>query len=92
MRLPHQQEPSLTSIEHCSLCVSSAEDRFEVEADGKLITIFSAPNYCDQMANKGAYIRFKSDMSPDIRQFVAVPHPDIKPMAYAANAGLMGLT
>ena len=23
-----------------------------------LITVFSAPNYCDQMGNKGAFIRF----------------------------------
>lgn len=37
------------------------DEGYEVEADGKLITIFSAPNYCDQMKNKGAYIRFKGD-------------------------------
>jgi len=29
------------------------DEGFEVEHDGKLITIFSAPNYCDQMGNKG---------------------------------------
>lgn len=38
---------------------------YEVEHDGKLITIFSAPNYCDQMGNKGAFIRFLGkDMKP----------------------------
>lgn len=65
--------------------------RYEIEADGRLITVFSAPNYCDQMGNSGAYIRFKSDMKPDISLFKAVPHPDVKPMAYVSNAGLMGL-
>ena len=46
---------------------------YEVEADGKVITIFSAPNYCDQMGNKGALIRFKGrDMKPNFIQFSAV--------------------
>ncbi len=46
---------------------------YEVEADGKVITIFSAPNYCDQVGNKGALIRFKgSDMKPNFVQFTAV--------------------
>jgi len=44
------------------------EEGYEVEADGRVITVFSAPNYCDQMNNKGAYIIFKgSDMKPDIK-------------------------
>ena len=34
------------------------DDGFEVDHDGLLITVFSAPNYCDQMGNKGAFIRF----------------------------------
>lgn len=49
------------------------EQGYEIEADGKVITVFSAPNYCDQMGNKGAYIIFKgSDMKPDIKTFSAV--------------------
>ena len=49
------------------------DEGYEVEADGKVITIFSAPNYCDQMKNKGALIRFKgSDMKPNFVQFTAV--------------------
>mmetsp|Transcript_82417 Transcript_82417/g.123691 ORF Transcript_82417/g.123691 Transcript_82417/m.123691 type:complete len:176 (+) Transcript_82417:923-1450(+) len=41
------------------------ENGYEVEANGRVVTIFSAPNYCDQMKNKGAYIKFKgSDMKP----------------------------
>eukprot|EP00510_Aplanochytrium_minuta_P010085 CAMPEP_0184075284 /NCGR_PEP_ID=MMETSP0957-20130417/71045_1 /TAXON_ID=627963 /ORGANISM="Aplanochytrium sp, Strain PBS07" /LENGTH=490 /DNA_ID=CAMNT_0026377711 /DNA_START=14 /DNA_END=1486 /DNA_ORIENTATION=+ len=66
------------------------EEGYLVEHDGKLITIFSAPNYCDQMGNKGAVIRFGPDCKPNFRQFEAVSHPDIKPMAYANNQGIYG--
>lgn len=48
---------------------------YEVEAGGKLITVFSAPNYCDQMGNKGALLRFDSDLEYVVKQFDAVPHP-----------------
>ncbi|KAK7333599.1 hypothetical protein VNO80_30374 [Phaseolus coccineus] len=62
------------------------DEGYEVEHDGKLITVFSAPNYCDQMGNKGAFIRFEApDLKPNIVTFSAVPHPDVKPMAYANN-------
>lgn len=67
------------------------EEGYEVEHDGRLITVFSAPNYCDQMGNKGAFVRFNgSDMVPHFTQFAAVPHPDVKPMAYA-NSFLWGM-
>ncbi|KAL9645555.1 hypothetical protein ABK040_000618 [Willaertia magna] len=57
---------------------------YEVEADGRLITIFSAPNYCDSLGNKGAFIRFNGDdMKPQFTQFDFNPNkPNIKPMAY----------
>eukprot|EP01083_Nonionella_stella_P096207 270387_1 len=55
------------------------------ECDGKLITVFSAPNYCDVMNNKGAFIRFDSNYKPAFTTFTASPHPAIKPMAYAMN-------
>ena len=46
---------------------------YEVEADGRVITIFSAPNYCDQVGNKGAIIKFKGiDMKPNFVQFAHV--------------------
>ncbi|THU49163.1 hypothetical protein C4D60_Mb06t06660 [Musa balbisiana] len=68
------------------------DEGYEIEHNGKLITVFSAPNYCDQMGNKGAFIRFTApDLKPDIVSFSAVvchnlqPHPDVKPMAYASN-------
>ncbi|GBF88948.1 hypothetical protein Rsub_01447 [Raphidocelis subcapitata] len=62
------------------------EEGYEVAHDGRLITVFSAPNYCDQMGNKGAFVRFNgADMVPHFTTFEAVPHPDVKPMAYASS-------
>ncbi|KMT01766.1 hypothetical protein BVRB_9g210500 [Beta vulgaris subsp. vulgaris] len=62
------------------------DEGYEIEHDGKLITVFSAPNYCDQMGNKGALIRFEApELKPNIVTFSAVSHPDVKPMAYANN-------
>ncbi|XP_047335066.1 serine/threonine-protein phosphatase 5-like [Impatiens glandulifera] len=62
------------------------DEGYEIDHDGKLITVFSAPNYCDQMGNKGAFIRFEApELKPNIATFTAVPHPDVKPMAYANN-------
>ncbi|KAK9065847.1 hypothetical protein SSX86_015248 [Deinandra increscens subsp. villosa] len=62
------------------------DEGYEIVHDGKLITVFSAPNYCDQMGNKGAFIRFEAPtLEPKIVTFSAVPHPDVKPMAYASN-------
>ncbi|CAM8949837.1 unnamed protein product [Rhodiola kirilowii] len=62
------------------------DEGYEIDHNGKLITVFSAPNYCDQMGNKGAFIRFEApEMKPNITTFSAVPHPNVKPMAYASN-------
>jgi serine/threonine-protein phosphatase 5 len=62
------------------------EEGYVVEHNGKCITIFSAPNYCDQMGNQGAFIRFESDLVPRFTQFSAVPHPAVPAMAYARNS------
>jgi len=59
------------------------QEGYLIEHDGKCITVFSAPNYCDQMGNKGAFIRFDDRCAPAFTQFAHVPHPPIKPMAYA---------
>nr|CAG4640747.1 EOG090X03S1 [Eulimnadia texana] len=59
-------------------------DGYEVSHDGKCITVFSAPNYCDTMGNKGAFITMNGkDMKPTFVTYDAVPHPNVKPMAYA---------
>jgi hypothetical protein len=49
--------------------------RYEIDHDEKLVTVFSAPNYCDQMGNKGAFIKFHSDMVPHFTKFSAVVSP-----------------
>lgn len=59
-------------------------DGYEVEAEGRLITVFSAPNYCDSMGNKAAFIRLESDMVPKMTSFTAMPHPSVAPMAYSS--------
>ncbi|OAF68327.1 hypothetical protein A3Q56_03930 [Intoshia linei] len=59
---------------------------FEEMHNGKCITVFSAPNYCDSMGNMGAYITLtKENTSPTFHVFEAVSHPSVKPMAYANN-------
>ncbi len=48
------------------------EEGYEVQRGGRVVTVFSAPNYCDQSGNKGAFIRFVApDMIPKYTQFVA---------------------
>lgn len=63
---------------------------YSKEHDGRLITVFSAPNYCDSQANLGAYININGvEQDLEFETFSAVPHPDVKPMAYASR--LMGM-
>lgn len=76
-----------------SLIVRSHEvkdEGYAVEHGGKVITIFSAPNYCDQVGNKGAYIRFGHDMEPKFTTYTAVPHPPMRPMFYANSMSTFG--
>ena len=65
------------------------DEGYEVEAAGKLATVFSAPNYCDQMGNKGAILSFDNEGEYLVTQFEAVPHPPMRPMAYASGMGGM---
>lgn len=79
---------SFLSNNDLDLVVRSHEVRdngYEEEHGGKLITVFSAPNYCDQMGNKGAFIHFNrsNNLKPQFTTFDAVPHPPVRPMQYA---------
>ncbi|VDO26068.1 unnamed protein product [Onchocerca flexuosa] len=48
---------------------------YEVHHDGKCITVFSAPNYCDTM---GAFITIRGDnLTPRFTSFTAVDHPSV---------------
>eukprot|EP00668_Euglena_longa_P011442 GGOE01013846.1.p1 GENE.GGOE01013846.1~~GGOE01013846.1.p1 ORF type:complete len:495 (+),score=91.64 GGOE01013846.1:52-1485(+) len=65
------------------------DEGYEVDHGGKLITVFSAPNYCDQIGNKGAFIRLNGKaMKPEFTSYEAVPHPSVKPMQYSMFPGM----
>lgn len=64
---------------------------YEVEHDGRCITVFSAPKYCDSTENKGAYINVGPDLKLEYQVFEAVPHPDIKPMVSTVRPQLDGV-
>lgn len=60
------------------------EEGYSIEHGGKLVTVFSAPNYCDQMGNKGAFIRLDGKtLTPKYTSFEAVKHPNVRAMQYA---------
>jgi serine/threonine-protein phosphatase 5 len=57
---------------------------YSVEHDGKCITVFSAPNYCDSTGNLGAVINVKGS-ELEYFTFGAVEHPNVPPMAYTSQ-------
>ncbi|EUB61432.1 Serine/threonine-protein phosphatase 5 [Echinococcus granulosus] len=64
------------------------EQGYEVAHDGRCVTVFSAPNYCDITQNLGAFITLRSSheaggMKPEFTTFKEAPHPRVRPMAYA---------
>jgi serine/threonine-protein phosphatase 5 len=70
------------------------DNGYEIHADtdGRLITVFSAPNYVDQMGNKGAYVVLTGpDCDAACHSFAHVPHPDVRPMAYSKFGGGFGM-
>jgi serine/threonine-protein phosphatase 5 len=60
---------------------------YERQHDGQVYTIFSAPNYCDTIGNKGAFINITGDnlYPPKITSFEAVEHPKCRPMMYGSS-------
>jgi diadenosine tetraphosphatase ApaH/serine/threonine PP2A family protein phosphatase len=49
------------------------DEGYDFSHDGKVITVFSASNYCGVVGNKGALIVFQPDMGFEIVQFEAKP-------------------
>lgn len=49
------------------------DNGYEEDHEGQLVTVFSAPNYCDQMGNKGAFIKFTApELKPVYTTYSAV--------------------
>ena len=59
------------------------QEGYHIQHNGQCVTVFSAPNYCDSMGNKGAVVKIDHEMNVRYEQFDAQPHPDVKPMQYA---------
>ncbi|BGP17335.1 hypothetical protein JCM10213_007549 [Rhodosporidiobolus nylandii] len=62
---------------------------YSVEHGGLLVTVFSAPNYVDQVGNLAAFATIDACGEMQFETFEAQPHPPIKPMAYAGGFGGM---
>jgi len=54
------------------------DEGYEIEANGRLVTVFSAPNYCGFSRNLGAYIIFENDMKPVYKQFGSSPSKTVR--------------
>lgn len=77
---------------HLKMIFRSHEVRaggYEIEHNGRLATVFSAPKYCDADTNLGASVTLTLDDEDnyieDFKTFKAVPHPNIPPMAYCQH-------
>lgn len=53
------------------------QEGYEELTGGQVFTVFSAPNYCGQMGNKGAYALINGDNKPVFKSFDAVPQPSV---------------
>ena len=68
------------------------ENGYAMMHQDRLITVFSAPNYCDQVGNKGAFIRFSgSGTTPAFSTFSEVPHPGKRAMQYSSMRMMGGI-
>ncbi|CAF1014459.1 unnamed protein product [Rotaria magnacalcarata] len=82
----------LNNLEYVVRSHEVKQEGYELAHNGKCITVFSAPNYCDTMGNKGAYITITGDdVRPKFTSYTAVPHPAVRPMMYANQLSMFGL-
>ncbi|CAF4273030.1 unnamed protein product [Rotaria sp. Silwood2] len=82
----------LNNLEYVVRSHEVKQEGYELAHNGKCITVFSAPNYCDTMGNKGAYITITGDdVRPRFTSYAAVPHPAVRPMMYANQLSMFGL-
>ncbi|KAJ4460174.1 putative Serine/threonine-protein phosphatase 5 [Paratrimastix pyriformis] len=59
-------------------------DGYVAAHPGRCYTVFSAPNYCDQLHNKGSIAHIMGGRrDPEFVQYTCVPHPDVPVMNYA---------
>jgi len=62
---------------------------YRIQEGGKVVTIFSAPNYCGRCGNLAAFARFDSDLKMTIRQVPATvrpPSPSVAQRPLAAGS------
>ena len=59
----------------------------------QVVTVFSAPNYCDRHGNKGAVCVLHGDdvSMPEFKKFEAAPHPKVDPLKYASTLMRLGV-
>jgi len=53
---------------------------FDLMHEGKILTVFSAPNYCDVVGNQGAFLKFDDRLEYRCTNFRAVEHPPAQAM------------
>ncbi|KAK4050596.1 Palmitoyl-protein thioesterase 1 [Microbotryomycetes sp. JL201] len=58
---------------------------YSVEHDGLCITVFSAPNYVDQVGNLAAFATIDDTGDISYTTFSEQPHPPVRAMAYAGG-------
>mmetsp|Transcript_6032 Transcript_6032/g.14724 ORF Transcript_6032/g.14724 Transcript_6032/m.14724 type:complete len:938 (+) Transcript_6032:50-2863(+) len=80
-----------------SLCIRSHEvpqslRGFEDRHDGRLITVFTASNYCGQTGNFGAVVIFHSDMSYTVEEHMAPTLDDLVDEYTAESEGRQSQT
>eukprot|EP00656_Telonema_subtile_P043581 TRINITY_DN4992_c0_g1_i2.p1 TRINITY_DN4992_c0_g1~~TRINITY_DN4992_c0_g1_i2.p1 ORF type:complete len:343 (+),score=82.39 TRINITY_DN4992_c0_g1_i2:246-1274(+) len=53
---------------------------YAIQQGGKVVTVFSAPNYCGRCRNLGAFLVFNSELKMTIRQFAASGPDSVREM------------